>query len=110
MTDDLPTTDDTAQGLALFLRLRSRPLRAAEVYEPLAESMNIPGRLLLLKRHTRNESRWHNRVQSARASLVKQGFMTAPPPDDAWSLTTEGRAWAEKLEWLKTTTSADLGL
>ena len=101
MDDDLPDAGLIAIELLLFLRLRRRPLKAAEVYLPLAEKMKIPTSQLHLKRNTTEESLWNNRVQTARNQLCDKGYMPRDP-FNSWTLTEQGLQQAALIETYRT--------
>jgi restriction endonuclease Mrr len=79
------------------------------IYGPLADQMKLSSRQRLLKRATRDEPLWHNRVQTARKNLLEEGFME-PLQRGEWRLSPAGRAEAARQAWLKTATLDDLGL
>jgi hypothetical protein len=63
---ELPNTASVANLLLRFLWQRRRPLRPAELYDPLGDAMNLDHLQRHARRRTREERAWNNRVQTAR--------------------------------------------
>lgn len=88
--DDLPSIGDIEMQLLHFLSLRTRSVAPQNLYADIAEHFRLTTQQLALKRATTHESLWHNRVQTARRSLVEKGFLDASE-HGMWSLTESGR-------------------
>jgi len=76
--------------LAKLLRKPGRLCRPTELYDPLAEQLNLSAELRHRPRLDKSEPLWNNHVQFARRRLVDQGIMSRAP-----------RGWWGLTEWKK---------
>lgn len=93
MPEDLPSSRDVANTLLKFLGERSRPVAPRELYAPLADHFGLTPHQLALKRQTTDGSLWHNRVQTSREHLAREGLLERAVRGK-WLLTDKGREWA----------------
>jgi hypothetical protein len=96
---DLPDTDAVAEALLIALSHFSRLVEPREIYDLLADKFGLTLAQRNAPRHTREESAWHNRVQTARKRLVERGELNGQM-QGLWSLTAAGRERAKLLEKL----------
>lgn len=108
---DLPPTETVAGALLHLLWLRVKPMQPKDLYGPLAELMNPPltPEQVRLKRRTTHESKWHNRVQTARKLLLNKKWLDGSRRG-FWSLTEEGQATARSRDSVRGLTIEELGL
>ena len=94
---DLPNNEKVSDELLKVLSRFSRPVEPIEVYDLLADIFELSSVQRHATRETTEESAWHNRVQTARAHLVRQDYLDGRL-HGLWLLTDIGRARAYRLE------------
>ena len=91
-----------------FLRLLQKgPRQPIEIYDALADLMELNSAQRTAKRRTAEELAWHNRMQTVRKQLVERGLLKAGPRG-YWQLTKEGREEAEKEERIAALTPEEI--
>jgi hypothetical protein len=79
--EDWPSLPAIKHQLLLMLNLYGRPVEPDVLYSPLADHFHLSRQQRHAKRNTRDEPLWNNRVQTARARLVEDGFSMATNTD-----------------------------
>src|ERR1700743_1768499 len=85
----LPDTGAVALALLKLLQGYGRGVKPKEVYGQLADVFQLTGAQRTAKRRTTSGSAWHNRVQTAREHLVRQGLLDGSQRG-VWRLTPKG--------------------
>jgi hypothetical protein len=94
---ELIPTGKVADALLILLSHFGRPVAPDETYGPLADKFELTHEQRTVRRETRDEPAWNNRVQTARSHLVRGGLLN-DGIHGLWSLTTGGQARAKILE------------
>lgn len=90
----LPKVNFVAASLLRLLHLRSTPVSPEDAYNALAHEFRLDIQQLMVRRRTRAELAWRNRVQTARRHLVDKGLLDNSVRG-RWILTEAGRQRAQ---------------
>src|SRR5437867_1160716 len=94
---NLPKTSEVALVLLIYLSGFRRPVDPMWAYAALADRFRLGPRERHMPRRTTEQSKWHNRVQTAREHLARLGFVDRTERG-WWQLTPQGRAAAARVE------------